>query len=141
MRSAGLMALLLFLLSACGRASTEVTRIVFDGRLETITGAVTCTEQPDGKLVIFVAPPTVSGKQMVRVVLTHDYRLIVERAGFRYQELGGFVADPGEVIATKIDDTYTISGRMPPNPGEAVEWHQFEIETTCPSARDHTMVG
>lgn len=141
MHRAGVTAVLLVLLSGCSRESTAVTTIVFDGRVETITGAVTCTEQANGKLVIFVAPSTVSNRQMVRVVLSRDYRLIVERAGFRYQEIGGFVADPGEVIATKIDDTYNISGRMPPNPGETVEWHQFEIQTTCPPTPDHTMAG
>lgn len=45
--------------------------------------------------------------------------------------MGGFVADPREVTATKVDETYTFSGRMPPNPGET-RWHIFKIETTWP---------
>ena len=34
--------------------------------------------------------------------------------------MAGFVADSREVSATKVDDTFTISGRMPPNPGEFI---------------------
>jgi hypothetical protein len=45
--------------------------------------------------------------------------------------MAGFVADTGEVIATKVDDTFTFSGRMPPNAGES-QWHTFKIQTTCP---------
>jgi hypothetical protein len=40
------------------------------------------------------------------------------------------VADPHEVDATKVDNTYTFSGRMPPNAGEN-QWHLFKIEATC----------
>jgi hypothetical protein len=48
--------------------------------------------------------------------------------------MAGLVADPREVTATKVDDTYTFSGRMPPNPGES-QWHIFKIETTCPGIK------
>jgi hypothetical protein len=47
----------------------------------------------------------------------------------------GFVADPREVTASKADDTFTFSGRMPPNPGES-QWHTFKIQTTCPGYQD-----
>jgi hypothetical protein len=49
--------------------------------------------------------------------------------------MAGLVADPREVTATKVDDTYTFSVRMPPNPGES-QWHIFKIETACPGYQD-----
>jgi hypothetical protein len=120
---------------SCGHEPLSTTTVVFDGRTETITGAVRCTAQPDGRLLILVNED--GGKKMVRVVLRQQGRLVVERAGLRYDEAAGFVADPREVVATKVDDTYNFSGRMPPNPGE-VQAHQFEIETTCPYISDVT---
>ena len=33
--------------------------------------------------------------------------------------MAGFVADPRDVTATKLDETDTFSGRMPPNSGES----------------------
>ena len=38
----------------------------------------------------------------------------------------GFVADSREVTATKVDDTFTLSGRVPPNAGESLR-HMFKI--------------
>ena len=38
----------------------------------------------------------------------------------------GFVADSREVTATKVDDTFTFSGRMAPNAGESQQ-HMFKI--------------
>ena len=32
-------------------------------------------------------------------------------------------------------DTYTVSGRMPPNQGES-QWHTFKIQTTCRGYQD-----
>jgi hypothetical protein len=49
--------------------------------------------------------------------------------------MAGFVDDAQEVTATKVDDTFTFSGRMPPNPGEA-QWHTFKIQITCPGYLD-----
>jgi hypothetical protein len=118
---------------SCDGGSPGVTTVVFDGRTETITGVVKCTNQPDGKLLILVNED--GGRKSVRVVLSQHGRLVVERAGLRYDDAAGFVADPREVVATKVDDTYRFSGRMPPNAGEN-QWHLFEIEATCPYVKD-----
>ena len=125
--------LLTCLLMGCGHAPNIVTTLVFDGQNRTITtDQVVCTNQADGKLLIVVD----GGRtQTIRVLLDRRARLVVERAGLRYQDLAGFVADPNEVVATKVDDTYRFSGRMPPKAGE-LQWHAFEIETTCPSYQD-----
>jgi hypothetical protein len=48
--------------------------------------------------------------------------------------MAGFVADSREITATKVDDAFTFSGRMPPNPGES-QWHIFKIQTTPPDIR------
>lgn len=125
--------LVALVICSCERETPSDTRVVFDGRTETITGVVKCTALPNGQLVILVNED--GGKKTVRVVLSTRGRLVVERAGLRYDDAAGFVADPREVVATKVDDTYNFSGRMPPNPGE-VQSHQFEIETTCPYVRD-----
>jgi hypothetical protein len=126
-------ALLVGFVAGCARSPDIVTTLVFDGQNHTITtNRVSCTNQPDGRLLILVD----GGRtQTIRVVVDQRGRLVVERAGLHYQDLAGFVADPGEVVATKVDDTYNFSGRMPPKAGE-VQWHAFEIETTCPSYRD-----
>ena len=70
-------------------------------------------------------------KKMVRVLLRQKHRLVVEKAGLRFLDVRGFTDDSSEIYATKVDNTYRISGRMPPNIGETA-WHQFEIEATCP---------
>ena len=49
--------------------------------------------------------------------------------------MAGFVADSREVTATKVDNTFTFGGRMPPTPGES-QWHPFKIQTTCPGYQD-----
>jgi hypothetical protein len=127
--SAGAAALLTALVTcSCTRPSTSVTTVVFDGTTHTITGDVLCTAQPDGKLVILVNEN--GGRKSIRVLLSHDARLVVHKAALRYLDDAGYVADPDEVVATKVDDTYTLTGRMPPNPGER-EWHLFTIEATC----------
>jgi Mycobacterium 19 kDa lipoprotein antigen len=116
-------------LVGCDRGPQIVTSIEFDGKSGSIaTKDVVCTKQSIGGLVILVDG---GPKRMVRVQLTQQGRLIVQRAGLRYDDMAGFVADPREVTATKVDDTFTFSGRMPPNPGET-QWHTFKIETTCP---------
>lgn len=127
-------ALLTGLVVGCGGGTPDiVTTLVFDGQNRTITtNRVICTNQVDGKLLIFVD----GGRtQTVRVLLDRRARFVVERAGLRYEELAGFVSDPNEVVATKVDETYRFSGRMPPKAGE-LQWHAFEIETTCPSYQD-----
>lgn len=122
-------ALLLLTLVSCSsnRGSSDVTTIIFDGQTHTITGDVTCTAQPDGKLVILAADGV---QKTVRVLLRREHHLVVEKVGFRFLDASGFTDDSSEVWATKVDNTYKINGRMPPNTGE-VTFHQFEIETTC----------
>jgi hypothetical protein len=123
-------------LVACNRGPQVVTSIEFDGDRRTIeTRDVGCTNQPTGGLVILVSG---GPKRTVRIQLTEQGRLVVQRVGLRYDDLAGFVADAREVTATKVDDTFRFSGRMPPNPGES-QWHTFKIETTCPGYQDHPL--
>jgi hypothetical protein len=131
---AGFVAVLLAVgLAACNRAPQVVTSIEFDGNSRTIeTRDVVWTNQPTGGLVILVNG---GPKRTVRVQLTQQGRLVVQRAGLRYDDMAGFVADAQEVTATKVDDAFTFSGRMPPNPGES-QWHTFKIETSCPRYLD-----
>jgi Mycobacterium 19 kDa lipoprotein antigen len=120
-------------LVGCQRGPEVVTSIVFDGETRSITTTdVTCTKQPDGGLVILVQDKR---RHMVRLQLSQQARLVVHKAGLRYDDMAGFVADPREVTATKVDDTFTFSGRMPPNPGES-QWHTFKIQTSCPGYVD-----
>jgi Mycobacterium 19 kDa lipoprotein antigen len=120
-------------LVGCQRGPEVVTSIVFDGETRSITTTdVTCTKQPDGGLVILVQDKR---RHMVRLQLSQQARLVVHKAGLRYDDMVGFVADHREVTATKVDDTFTFSGRMPPNPGES-QWHTFKIQTSCPGYVD-----
>jgi hypothetical protein len=120
--------LLLGGLVGCQRGPEVVTSIVFDGESRSITTTdVTCTKQFDGGLVILVRDKP---SHTVRVQLSQQGRLVVQKVGLRYEGMDGYVEDPREVTATKVDDTYTFSGRMPPNPGEA-RWHTFKIQTSC----------
>lgn len=108
------------------------TSIKFDGETRTITtNHVACIRQLDGGLVILV---TESQTRMFRAQLTVQGHLVVQKAGLRYDNLAGYVEDPGEVTATKVDDAFTFSGRMPPNPGESA-WHIFTVQTSCPAYR------
>ena len=121
-------ALLLVMLVGCSfeRGTADVTTVVFDGQTQTITGQLSCTAQPDGKLVILA----LDGQSTMRVLLRREHQLVVEKVGLRLPGAKGFTDSSDEVWATKVDDSYTISGRMPPNPGE-VAGHQFKIETVC----------
>jgi hypothetical protein len=113
----------------CGHGPDIVTSIVFDDATHTITTAdVICTNQPGDGLVILVQD---SPRRTVRIHLTQHGRLVVQKVGLRHDDVAGFVEDSDEVTATKVDDTFTISGRMPPNPNES-QWHTFKIQTTCP---------
>ena len=120
-------------LVGCDRGPQVVTTIEFDGATRSITTTdVLCTKQPDDGLVILVRDtPT----RTARVQFTQQGRLVVQKAGLRYDGIAGFVADPREITATKVDDTFTFSGRMPPNAGES-QWHTFKIQTTCPGYLD-----
>ncbi len=116
-------------LVGCTRGPDVVTSIEFDGKIGSIaTKDVVCTKQLNGGLVILVIERP---QRTVRVQLIQEGRLVVQKVGLRYDDMAGFVEDPREVTATKVDDTYTFNGRMPPNPGES-EWHTFKIETSCP---------
>lgn len=130
-RAAACTALVLTLTSCVHHRPEVVTTLVFDGRTESIEGTVTCTIQPNGKLVIFASEGRV---RSIRVLLRPKPRLVAEKVSVRYLDVNGYVSDPGEVDATRFDDTYRFTGRMPPNAGET-QWHRFEIQTTCPSRR------
>jgi hypothetical protein len=104
-----------------------VTRIVFDGQSQTLNGPISCTAQPDGKLVILA---TGRDRNTARVLLSRAHQLVVEKVGLRIPGANGFTDDSGQMWATKVDNTYQINGWMPPNAGETTR-HQFEIETTC----------
>ncbi len=127
--------LAVLLISACESGTPTVTSIVFDGEPHTIdTGKVVCTRQPAGGGLVILA----QGKsgQLVRIQLTQVGRIVVHKVGLRYNDgVTGFVADPQEVTGVKVDDTYTVSGRMPPNRGES-QWHTFKIQTACPGYQD-----
>jgi len=127
--------LAVLLISACEAGTPTVTSIVFDGEPHSIdTGKVVCTRQPAGGGLVILA----QGKsgQLVRIQLTQVGRITVQKVGLRYSDgVTGFVADPQEITGIKVDDTYTVSGRMPPNRGES-EWHTFKIQTACPGYQD-----
>jgi hypothetical protein len=122
-------ALLLITLVSCALhpGPPGVTTIVFDGQSQTLNGPISCTAQPDGKLVILA---TDSDQKSVRVLLSRAHQLVVEKVGLRVPGANGFTEDSGDMWATKVDNTYQINGWMPPNTGETTR-HQFEIETTC----------
>jgi hypothetical protein len=109
------------------RGSPGVTTVVFDGQTYTINGQVSCVKESDGGLLINAAD---GGKKLIRVRLSQEGRLVVEQAGFRFLAVGGFTDDSNEAWAAKADNTYTISGRMPPDDGQTAA-HQFKIEVTC----------
>ena len=135
MRRTGLAAVLGTMLIAGCEADTPIaTSIVFDGESHTIdTGKVVCTRQPDGGGLVILA----QGKsgQLARIQLTQVGQIVVQKVGLRYDDATGFVADPRELTGIKVDDTYTVSGRMPPNQGES-QWHTFKIQTTCRGYQD-----
>ncbi len=121
-------------LAACDPGPEIVTSIVFDGSTRSFTTKnVMCTRQSiDDGLVILVHD---TGKRMIRIQLTQHGRLVVQKVGLRYEDMAGYVEDSREVSATKVDDTFAVSGRMPPNPGESAR-HTFKVQTTCPGYVD-----
>jgi hypothetical protein len=122
-------ALILVTLVSCSSdpGSPGVTTVVFDGETYTINGQIICAKQSDGKLLINAAD---GGKKLIRVLLSEENRLVVETVGFRFLAANGFTDDPNEAWATKVDNTYTISGRMPPDDGQTAA-RQFKIDVTC----------
>jgi hypothetical protein len=120
-------------LVGCHRGPQVVTSIVFDGETRSITSAdVVCTKQVNGDLLILVqGTPT----RTVRVQLTQQGRLVVQKAGLRYDDMAGFVADSREVIAKKSTRPSRSAGACRRIPGES-QWHMFKIQTKCPAHQD-----
>jgi hypothetical protein len=111
------------------------TTVVFDGQTYTIHAPVSCAISHNGRLGI--GANTERGKKLISVSLTRDHPLVVYSVGFRHFNVRGFTNDSNDVWATKGDDTYTISGRMPPEKGETA-WHQFKIDVSCPTMKEYT---
>ena len=130
-------ALLLVTLLGCSSETgpPQDTTVVFDGQTYTINAPVSCAIARDGKLGI--SANTERGKKLISVSLTREPSLVVETVGFRHFNVRGFTNNRDEVWATKVDDTYTISGRMPPEEGETAA-HQFKIEVTCLEIKEYT---
>lgn len=63
-------------------------------------------------------------------MLATTHRLVVKAAGFHIPEDSGLTKDSQEMTAIKVDDVYTISGRMPVDEGPG--WRQVKLEVTCP---------
>ena len=105
---------------------SEVTTVIVDGQSQTINGSVTCTTQPDGKLVILAA----DGRKTVRVLLRREHQLVVEKLGFRVGDTSGFTDSSADMWATKVDDTYRINGQLPPRAGDLVR-RDFTVEVKC----------
>jgi hypothetical protein len=113
------------------------TTVVFDGQTYTISAPVKCAMTRHGRLAINAN--TERGKKLISMSLTRDPPLVVATVGFRHFNVRGFTNNPNEVFATKADNTYTISGRMPPEEGETA-WHQFKIDVTCLQIEEFTSV-
>ena len=73
----------------------------------------------------------------MHAVLTRGYPLVVKAIGFRHFDVRGFTNNSNEASATKVDDTYTISGQMPPEEGERAG-HKFLVEVTCLEIQEYT---
>jgi hypothetical protein len=110
------------------------TTVVFDGQTYTLHAPVSCAVAHDGKLVINSSD---GRAKLIRVVLARDHPLVVHSVGFRHLDVRGFTNASNDVWADKADDTYTISGRMPPEKGETA-WHQFKIDVACPIIKEYT---
>lgn len=101
--------------------------VVFDGQSRSVTGRIACETLPNGNLLI-----TANGKDNDRllVLLARHNQLAVEKVSLKVAGDHGYSANTGEMWATKVDDTYTVRGRLPPNEGETAP-HQFEIHARC----------
>lgn len=122
-----LVALLLLLCCSTSRGPSDQTTVVFDGNSDTIDGSVTCVTQPDGELVILA---TDAREKTVRVLLSRDHQIVVRKVGVRLGNARGYTQDSRNMWATKVDDQYSINGRMPPNADDA-RWHDFKIDVRC----------
>ena len=124
------LALLVLALGACSGPLTDVT-VELDGVTETLQAKVTCTTQPDGKVVIYAADPKSGGKRMVRILVSTQGRIMAYATGIRLEDVEAFTDDRDELVATKIGDTFTVSGRMPPVHG-SLTLRPFQVEVACP---------
>ena len=133
----GCAALLLVSLVGCSSddGTPQDTTVVFDGQTYMINAPVSCAIARDG--ILAINANTERGKKLISVSLTRDPPLVVETVGFRHFNVRGFTNNPDEVSATKVDNTYTISGRMPPEQGETAA-HQFTIEVICLKINEYT---
>jgi hypothetical protein len=131
-------ALLLVTLVGCSfdPGSPGETTVAFDGKTYAINGNVSCANQADGTLLINAAD---GAKKLIRVQLGQETRLFVKAAGFRFMAVNGFINDPNDACATKVDGTYTITGRMPPDDGQTA-LHQFKIEVSCARIEEYRPV-
>jgi hypothetical protein len=134
--AAGAVIVLATLLGCSDARKPEITKITFDGETYEIDGYVSCVRQLDGGLLINAPVPSPSGgltpgggKKLIRVELLEEPRIIVESAALRFDDVRGFTHATDEMWGAKVDDVYTINGRMPDADGP--EWHQFEIEVIC----------
>jgi Mycobacterium 19 kDa lipoprotein antigen len=109
------------------RGPSDQTTVVFDGQSDTIDGSVTCVTQPDGELVILA---TDSREKTVRVLLSREHQIVVRKVGVRLGNARGYTEDSRNMWATRVDDQYSINGRMPPNTDDA-RWHDFKIDVRC----------
>ncbi|OBB11980.1 hypothetical protein A5761_02380 [Mycolicibacterium setense] len=125
------MAAITLLVGCTSGAGMSEVKIVLDGDIHILTARVTCTKFPDGNLLIYASPSTTDHRRSVRVMLATAHRLVVTAAGFRIPDAHGFTKDPREMTAIKVDDAYTITGRMPAD-DRGTGWRQVKIEITCP---------
>jgi hypothetical protein len=135
-RSAGTAALLVTLLGCSPESGPpQDTKVIFDGQTYTIHAPVKCAVTADGKLSIGVS--TDRAKKLISVVLTRDPPFVVRSVGFRHYNVRGYTNRSDELWATKGDNMYTISGRMPPEEGETF-WHEFKIDVICTQIEEYT---
>ena len=119
--------LVLVVTAGCSPKPSEVTRIVLDGQPHSFTGGVRCFVQPGGDLLILANGPQ---HAMVRMLLSRQHQLVVDKVGFRVDDTRGFTDVADEMWASRVDDSYTINGHLPPNPGETAA-HPFTMESRC----------
>lgn len=111
------------------------TTVLFDGQTHTIHAPVNCAMAANGRLGIGATAER--GKKLIAVSMTREPPLVVYSVGFRDFNVRGYTNNPAEVFATKVDNTYTISGWMPPDEGEH-KGHQFKFEVNCPTITEYT---
>jgi len=129
-------------LSCAPEPEIVTSKIRFDGTTYEFDSDISCDRQHDGGLLINAPAfngrpggpvPAGRGKKLIRLLLLEEPRIIVETAGFRFNEIHGFTEAGDDMWGTKVDDVYTVNGRVRDDSGP--QWHQFEITVTCPYIR------